>query len=289
MTASPPPPIGYEPLLLAALAEDLGRAGDRTTDALGLAEVPVRTEVVAREPGRIAGLVIAMRVFTLLDPTVRVEPHVLDGTDVSAPTVLATVTGPAGALLAGERTALNVLAHLSGCATATRDLVAAVRGHRARVVPTRKTLPGLRALQRYAVRVGGGHDHRFGLDDGILIKDNHIALTGGVTDAVRRARERAGHMVKIEVEVDTLDQLAEVLPLGVDAVLLDNMTPDELAIAVSMAGGRVLTEASGGIRLATAAAVAASGVDLLSAGWLTQSVTALDVACDAPGAAARTA
>jgi len=194
--------------------------------------------------------------------------------------VIATVRGPARVLLSAERTALNLLGRLCGIATVTRDLVAIVAPHGAQVVCTRKTTPGLRALEKYAVRCGGGANHRFGLDDAVLIKDNHRALAGGLTPAVERARRHVGHLVKIEVEVDSLAQLREALDLGVDVVLLDNMSLDMLREAVKMAKGKAITEASGGIRPETAAAIAATGVDLLSVGWLTHSAPALDVALD---------
>jgi nicotinate-nucleotide pyrophosphorylase (carboxylating) len=228
----------------------------------------------------VAGLDLAVAAFRLLDPAVEVEPLVADGADVEPGARLAIVRGSARALLTAERTALNLLGRLSGVATATRDLVAAVEQHPARVVPTRKTTPGLRAIERYATRVGGAADHRFGLDDAVLVKDNHLVVAGGLTEAVARVRRRVGHLVTIEVEVDTLDQLEEALGLAVDAVLLDNMTPDQLREAVRRVAGRTLTEASGGITPQTAPAVAATGVDLLSVGWITHSAPALDVAFD---------
>jgi len=279
-------PLLYEDLVRRALAEDLGRAGDLTSDAVVPAEARAEAVLVARVPGRLAGLPVALAAFRLLDPSLSLAAHAADGEDVAAGAVLATVRGAARSILSAERTALNLLGRLSGIATATRDLVAAVaaaapaatRG--ARVVCTRKTTPGLRALEKYAVRAGGGANHRFGLDDAVLIKDNHRALAGGLRPAVERARRGAGHMVKIEVEVDSLAELDEALALGVDVVLLDNMPLDVLAEAVRRARGRALTEASGGIQPATAAAIAATGVDLLSVGWLTHSAPALDVALD---------
>jgi len=279
-------PLLYEDLVRRALAEDLGRAGDLTSDAVVPAEARAEAVLVARVPGRLAGLLVALAAFRLLDPSLSLAAHAADGEDVAAGAVLATVRGAARSILSAERTALNLLGRLSGIATATRDLVAAVaaaapaatRG--ARVVCTRKTTPGLRALEKYAVRAGGGANHRFGLDDAVLIKDNHRALAGGLRPAVERARRGAGHMVKIEVEVDSLAELDEALALGVDVVLLDNMPLDVLAEAVRRARGRALTEASGGIQPATAAAIAATGVDLLSVGWLTHSAPALDVALD---------
>jgi nicotinate-nucleotide pyrophosphorylase (carboxylating) len=273
-------PLQYEPLLRAALAEDLGTAGDLTTDAVVAHDATARAAVVARAPGRIAGVGVATAAFTLLDRSVTTVLAVDDGTDVTAGTMLATVEGPARAALTAERVALNLLGHMCGVATATASLVAAVAGHPARIVPTRKTTPGLRTLERYAVRAGGGADHRFGLHDGILIKDNHILVAGGIATAVKRARDHAGHMVKVEVEVDTLDQVDEVLALGVDAILFDNMTPAVLAEAVARVDGAAVTEASGGIDPTTVTAVAATGVDVISTGWITHSAPALDVALD---------
>jgi nicotinate-nucleotide pyrophosphorylase (carboxylating) len=273
-------PLLYEALVRRALAEDLGRAGDLTSDAVVPAELQAEAALVARAPGRLAGLPVALAAFRLLDPSLALAAHAADGQDVAAGAVLASVRGAARSILSAERTALNLLGRLCGIATATRDLVAAVAPHGARVVCTRKTTPGLRALEKYAVRAGGGGNHRFGLDDAVLIKDNHRALAGGLRPAVERARRGVGHMVKIEVEVDSLDELDEALALGVDVVLLDNMPLDTLAEAVRRARGRALTEASGGIQPATAAAIAATGVDLLSVGWLTHSAPALDVALD---------
>jgi nicotinate-nucleotide pyrophosphorylase (carboxylating) len=276
-------PLLYEEAVRRALAEDLGRAGDLTTDAIVPANRLAEARLVARAAGRIAGVEPALAAFRLLDPSVEAEVALADGSDAEAGATIATVRGPARAILAAERTALNFLGHLSGIATATRDLVAAVAGHRARIVCTRKTTPGLRALEKHAVRAGGGANHRFGLDDAVLIKDNHVALAGGVVPAVERARAASGHLVKIEVEVDTLDQLDEALAAGADAVLLDNMPLDVLRQAVERARGRAITEASGGITAGTAAAVAATGVDLISVGWLTHSAPALNVALEVAG------
>jgi nicotinate-nucleotide pyrophosphorylase (carboxylating) len=273
-------PILYEPLVRRALEEDLGRAGDLTSDAVLPPDLTAKAHVVTRQPGRIAGLPIALAAFYILDASIDIETRAADGDDVEASTVLATVHGPARSLLAAERTALNLLGRLCGIATATRDMQALVSPYGAHVVCTRKTTPGLRALEKYAVRCGGGHNHRFGLDDAVLIKDNHIALAGGLRKAVERARAAVGHLVKIEVEVDTLDQLHEALDLKVDVVLLDNMSLDTLCEAVALARGRAITEASGGINPKTAADIAATGVDLLSVGWLTHSAPALDVALD---------
>jgi len=277
----------YRDLVRAALAEDLGRASDLTTDAIVPAEQEAAGRLVARAAGRVCGLEVAAAAFRELDPEAEVDLRLGDGTDVEAGTTLAVVRGAARALLTGERVALNFLGHLSGIATATRELVRLVEGTGARVADTRKTTPGLRALEKYAVRVGGGSNHRFGLDDAVLVKDNHLALAGGVAAAVERVRASVGHLVKVEVEVDTLEQLDEALAAGVDAVLLDNMTLETLAEAVRRVAGRAVTEASGGVTAETLPAVAASGVDLVSVGWITHSAPSLDVAFDlsthAPG------
>ena len=284
MTHEPLPPTLYrvqiEPLVRQALAEDLGRAGDLTSDAIIPPGTTCRAALVARASGRLAGLDPSLLAFELLAPEIRAERCAADGEDVEPGCVLARLDGPARAVLAAERTALNLLGHLSGVATTTREVVRAIAGSGARVVCTRKTTPGLRALEKYAVRMGGGANHRFGLDDAILIKDNHRALAGGVVPAIRRARESAGHLVKIEVEVDALADLELALAEGIDAVLLDNMPLATLREAVALVAGRVVTEASGGITPARAPAVAATGVDLLSIGWLTHSAPNLDVALD---------
>ena len=279
---SPPPPLLYEPLLRRALEEDLGRAGDLTTDAVVPPELRAVADILVRREGRVAGLVPALATFRLLDADCESEVLVPDGADAAAGATVARIRGPARALLTGERTALNLLGRLSGIATATRGMVAAVGEHPATLVCTRKTTPGLRALEKWAVRAGGGSNHRFGLDDGVLIKDNHRALAGGVRPAVERARSRVGHLVKVEVEVDSLDELDEALEAGVDAVLLDNMSPERLREAVERCRrvGGVLTEASGGITPETIAGIAATGVDLVSVGWLTHSAPALDVAME---------
>ena len=279
----PLPSVIIEPLVRAALLEDLGRAGDITTEAGRPAGLVAETARVARQAGVVAGLDLAAMAFRLIDPAIVVEVARPDGSRLAPGDVIATLRGPARGLLTAERTALNFLCHLSGIASATAAVVAAVRGHRARITCTRKTMPGLRAVEKYALRVGGGSNHRFGLDDAVLIKDNHVAIAGGVRAALERARAGVGHLVKIELEVDTLAQLEEALALGVDAVLLDNMTPAQLAEAVAMVGGRAITEASGRITPATAPAVAASGVDLISIGWLTHSVAVLDIGLDYRG------
>ena len=280
MTLNPLLPIMYETLVRAALMEDLGRAGDITADAIVPADQQATLAMRARQPGVVAGLDVARMAFQLVSPAIDVTTERPDGSAVAPGDVIAIINGPARGLLTGERTALNFLCHLSGVATATASLADAVRGTRAQIVCTRKTTPGLRALEKYAVRAGGGHNHRFGLDDAILIKDNHIAIAGGIRTAIERAKAHTGHLVKIEVEVDTLAQLEEALALGIDAVLLDNMTPEELKQAVAMTGGRAITEASGRITASTAPAIAAAGVDLISVGWLTHSAPALDIGLD---------
>lgn len=283
MALDPLPELMVEPIVRAALLEDLGRAGDITTEAVVPAGHASRLVLAARQPGVVAGLDCARLAFRLLEASVRFTPQVAEGAAVVPGTVLALVEGPSRALLTGERTGLNLTCRLSGIATATAGLVAAVAGHRAQIVCTRKTTPGLRALEKYAVRAGGGSNHRFGLDDAVLIKDNHVAIAGSVREAVARVKARAGHMVKIEVEVDTLAQLEELLSIGADAVLLDNMDPPTLAEAVRMVGGRMLTEASGRVNRETAPAIAAAGVDLISVGWLTHSAPILDIGLDFVG------
>jgi nicotinate-nucleotide pyrophosphorylase (carboxylating) len=269
-----------EPIVRAALLEDLGRAGDITTDAVVPAEATVEAVIVARQPGVLAGLDAALLAFELIDPALRIERVCSDGDRISRGETVARVSGPARGVLGAERTALNLLSRMSGVATATRALADAIASYKAKIVCTRKTTPGLRVLEKEAVRLGGGANHRFGLDDAMLIKDNHVALAGGVREALERARRHAGHLVKIELEVDTLDQLAEALDVGVDAVLLDNMTPETLRRAVAMVDGRAVTEASGRITLDTAPAIAATGVDLISSGWITHSAPILDLGLD---------
>jgi nicotinate-nucleotide pyrophosphorylase (carboxylating) len=263
-----------------ALLEDLGRAGDITSDATVPDSLEAEAQFTAREPGVVAGLCFAELAFELLDPRIKLQIEKPDGSRVVPGDVIARLHGPAARLLTGERVALNFLGHLSGVATATARIADAIAHTKTRIVCTRKTTPGLRIAEKYAVRCGGGMNHRFGLDDAILIKDNHIALAGGVETALKRARAAAGHMVKIELEVDTLAQLEQALALGVDAVLLDNMSLDELRQAVAMVDGRALTEASGRINLQTAPGIAETGVDMMSAGWLTHSAAVLDIGLD---------
>ena len=279
-TLTPLPDLLIEPLVRAALSEDLGRAGDITTDAIVPPAARAEAALVSRQAGVVAGLGLAALAWRLIDPAIEVSVVCADGDRVPAGATIATVRGPARGLLTAERVALNFLCHLSGIASATRAVADAIAGTRARVTCTRKTTPGLRAVQKYAVRAGGGANHRFGLDDAILIKDNHIAIAGGVAAALARARAAAGHLVRIEIEVDTLDQLDAALAAGVDAVLLDNMSPPMLAEAVRRIDGRAVAEASGRVTPQTAPAIAATGVDLISIGWLTHSVPVLDIGLD---------
>ncbi len=277
------PRIVIEPLVRAALLEDLGRAGDLTSDATIGPDQTARVALVSREQGVVAGTDCARLAWELVDPRIVVSDLLPDGSRVQPGTVIGTISGPARGLLSGERVALNFLGHLSGVATGTATIADAIAHTGAKVADTRKTIPGLRALQKHAVKAGGGSNHRFGLDDAVLIKDNHIAVAGGVAEAVRRAKAGVGHLVKIEVEVDSLSQLAELLPLGVDAVLLDNMGPDLVREAVAMVAGRLITEASGRITPATAVPLAEAGVDLISVGWLTHSAHVLDIGLDYAG------
>jgi nicotinate-nucleotide pyrophosphorylase (carboxylating) len=264
-----------------ALDEDLGRAGDVTSVATIPETTHAHAVMIARQAGVIAGLPLAVAVFQKLSPDLSIQPHFRDGGSVAAGVHVLTISGPARAVLAGERTALNFVGRLSGIATLTAEYVRHTAGTRMRICCTRKTTPGLRALQKYAVRCGGGFNHRFGLDDAILIKDNHIAVAGGISAVLRRAKAAGGHLVKVEIEVDTLDQLREVLDTGLaDVALLDNMSPAEMRTAVEMVAGRLVLEASGGITRASAAAIAESGVDYLSSGAITHSAPNLDVALD---------
>jgi nicotinate-nucleotide pyrophosphorylase (carboxylating) len=269
-----------EPIVRAALAEDFGRAGDITTDAVVPADREIDATIGARQPGVVAGLEAALMAFELLDPKLTIEVICPDGSRVERGQTVARIRGKARPVLAAERTALNLLCRLSGVATATRQLADAIGNHKAKIVCTRKTTPGLRILEKEAVRLGGGANHRFGLDDAMLIKDNHVAMAGGVRPALQRAKAAAGHLVKIELEVDTLEQLAEALEEGFDAVLLDNMGANTLREAVAMVGGRAITEASGSITRETVADIAATGVDLISSGWITHSAPILDLGLD---------
>ncbi len=270
----------YEPIIEVALREDLGEAGDITTTSMVDEQATATADVVVRRPGRLAGIEVATAVFHRLDPDVEIDVLVTDGVDVPAAKVVATVRGSARAVLTAERTALNFLGRMSGIATMTAEVVKAVAGTGARVSGTRKTTPGMRALEKYAVATGGGINHRFGLYDAVMIKDNHIVAAGSISEAVEQARSSIGHMVKIEVEVDTLQQLSEVLGLEVDVVLCDNMSVATLREAVAMVDGRIVVEASGGITSDTARQIAETGVDVLSIGWLTHSSPSLDVGLD---------
>jgi nicotinate-nucleotide pyrophosphorylase (carboxylating) len=274
------PRLLVEPIVRAALLEDLGRAGDITTDAIVPDGQQAEAVIVSRQVGVLGGIEAALMAWELLDPTLEFEVLTPDGTRLERGSRVAIVRGRARAILAGERVALNLLCRVSGTASATRVLADAIAGHKAKIVCTRKTTPGLRLLEKYAVRLGGGANHRFGLDDAMLIKDNHIVMAGSVAKALERAKAAAGHLVKIELEVDTLDQLAEAMECGVDAVLLDNMGPDMLRRAVDMVRGRAITEASGRITVETAPAIAAAGVDLISSGWITHSAPILDLGLD---------
>lgn len=282
MTLTPLPRLMVEPIVRAALLEDLGRAGDVTTDACIPPQARFEAVIASRQPGVIAGIDAAVIAFELIDPTLKVTVERSDGTKVAPGDVVLRLEGAARAILTAERVALNIACRMSGVATATAGLVEIARQHgKAHIVCTRKTTPGLRALEKHAVRAGGGSNHRFGLDDAVLIKDNHIAVAGGVAPAIRAAKAHAGHLVKIEVEVDTLAQLGEAMAEGVDAVLLDNMDPATLTQAVAIVGGRALTEASGRVSRETVGPIAASGVDLISVGWITHSAPILDLGLDA--------
>jgi nicotinate-nucleotide pyrophosphorylase (carboxylating) len=276
----PPAALLFEPTVRAALEEDLGRAGDITSQLTISADKQAAAKFAARKPGRIAGLICAEAAFRLVDPSVKFTVSLPDGSDAAAGAVLATVSGPARSILTAERVALNFLGPLSGTATATAALVNAVEGTAARIVCTRKTLPGLRALQKYAVRCGGGFNHRFGLDDAAMVKDNHVQAAGGIGPAVRSLRAGLGHMVRIEVEADRLEQLEEALALGIDRILLDNMSLDDLRRAVALSKGKAVLEASGNVTLATVRAIAETGVDYISSGAITHSAPNLDIGLD---------
>ena len=275
------PDLILEPVVRAALAEDYGRAGDITSAACIPEDARLTATFVARAEGIVAGLACARLALAALDPDGRFEVVAADESKVLPGGAIARAEANARAMLGAERTALNLLCRLSGIATLAARYVAAVEGTGARIIDTRKTTPGLRALEKYAVRCGGGANHRFGLDDGVLIKDNHIAACGSVGEAVRRARLAVGHMVKVEVEIDRLDQLEEALTEGPDIVMLDNFALADLAEAVRRVSGRALVEASGGVRLETVRAIAGTGVDLISVGALTHSAPILDIGLDA--------
>jgi len=265
-----------EQAVATALEEDLGGVGDITTNAIIPPDAQGDASIIVRKPGVIAGLDLAAASFKSLDPDVRFTRIVEDGSKVEAGATIARIAGKTRALLTGERTALNFFGRLSGIATLTAGYVAAVEGTHAKIVETRKTTPGLRALEKYAVRCGGGTNHRFGLYDAVLVKDNHIAAAGGLAEALNAVRTAVGHLVKIEVEVDTLDQLENVLRFPIDAVLLDNMDAGTLKRAIALVKGRVITEASGGVTLESVREIAKTGVDLISVGALTHSARSLD-------------
>jgi nicotinate-nucleotide pyrophosphorylase (carboxylating) len=276
----PPSPLLVEPLVRAALIEDLGRAGDITSELTIPADARGTVRLMARKPGVLAGLNAAEIAFHLVDPALDVKIAIGDGGHLKGGEQIAAIGGPLRAILTAERVALNFAGHLSGVATATAALVEAVKGTQARIVCTRKTTPGLRLLEKYAVRCGGGFNHRFGLDDAVLIKDNHIAACGGISAALERVRAGLGHMAKVEIEVDTLAQLEEALRLDADTILLDNMTPDDLRRAVTLTKGRAVLEASGNVTAATVCAIAETGVDYISSGAITHSAPNLDLGLD---------
>ena len=277
----PIPDLLIAPVVMSALAEDLGRAGDVTAQACIAADTRLSAVFAVRQPGVVAGLACARIAVLALDPGARFEECVADGDLTQPGDVLARVEANARALLSAERTALNLLGRLSGVATLTHAYTTAVSGTKARIADTRKTTPGLRHLEKYAVRCGGGLNHRFGLDDAILIKDNHVAACGGVAEALKRARAAAGHLMKIEVEVDSLAQFDEALPLAPDVIMLDNFSLEDLATAVRLAAGKVTLEASGGVNLQTVRGIAETGVDVISVGALTHSAPVLDIGLDA--------
>lgn len=277
---SPLAEILIRPLVQATLAEDLGRAGDITSDAIIPADLSSELYIVAREAGVLAGLDLAQLAFQLIDKDLIFEVLLADGTRLEKGSRVARISGSARAILSAERTALNFLCHLSGVATITAKIADSIAQYDCHVTCTRKTTPMLRAVEKYAVRVGGGRNHRFGLDDAILIKDNHIAVAGSLTTAVERARAAIGHLVKIEVEVDTLAQLDEALAIGTDVILLDNMSLEDLAEAVRRIDGRAISEASGGVTPETAVEIAKQGVDQIAIGWITHSAPILDLGLD---------
>lgn len=276
----PLPNTMLEPIVRAALHEDLGRVGDITSDSVIPPDAYAKVSMNCRDEGTIAGLNVAEAAFRLFDPELKIRRLVKDGAMVKPGDTLLEIEGRARSILAAERVALNFVGRLSGIATLTRKMVNAVGPHKAKICSTRKTTPNLRALEKYAVRAGGGSNHRFGLDDAILIKDNHIAIAGGIVPALRAAKRNAGHMVKIEIEVDTLEQLSEALAEGVDIVMLDNMNLEDMALAVKMAVGKALTEASGGVTLERIPRIASTGVDMISSGALTHSAPNFDVGLD---------
>lgn len=280
------PDVMIEPIVRAALLEDIGRAGDVTAEACIPAEARLKAQFRARKPGVVAGVACLRLAVLAMDPAARVDIRLNDGEALTPGSVIAEIEGNARALLTAERTALNLLGRLSGVATLTRAYLDAVAGTGVRIADTRKTTPGLRALEKHAVACGGGLNHRFGLDDAILIKDNHVAVCGGVDAAVRRARAMAGHLMKVELEVDGLDQLDQALALigeglAPDVIMLDNFSLDDLREGVRRTAGRITLEASGGVDLTTVRAIAETGVNVISVGALTHSAPVLDIGLDA--------
>lgn len=275
------PDLLIEPIIRDALKEDLGLAGDVTASAVVPPKARFKAEFNARETGVSAGIDCARIAMCLMDPQIRFETLLPDGSAVKKGDVIARIEGNARAILAAERVALNLLCHLSGVASLTAEYVAAIEGLRSKIVCTRKTLPGLRALQKHAVKCGGGHSHRYGLDDAILIKDNHIAICGGVGPAMERAKAGVGHTMKIEIEVDSIAQLKDALPYGPDVLLLDNFSLDMYAEAVKLTGGKAILEASGGVNMQTVRQIAETGVDVISVGALTHSAPNFDIGLDA--------
>lgn len=280
MTIETPPHLLINDAVAAALAEDLGDAGDITTDACIPLSAEMSVVIAARKPGVIAGIGAAAAAFEMVGPDIECTIINGDSAHVAPKDKVMTLQGSARAILTAERVALNFLGHLSGVATATAALVKAVEGTKAKIACTRKTTPGLRAYEKHAVRCGGGMNHRFGLYDAVMIKDNHIEAAGGITGALRAVKSNVGHTVKIEIEVDTLTQLEEVLREGADIVLLDNMSTDDLKTAVSMAKGKAILEASGNVTVETVRAIAETGVDVISSGWITHSAPTLDLGLD---------
>ncbi len=273
-------PLLVEDAVARALKEDLGDAGDITTNATIPAAANAKAVIAARKPGVIAGVDLGLAAFRLADPAIRVSIEKDDGARAQKGDAVLSIEGPARGVLSAERVALNFMGHLSGIATATAALVDAVEGTGAKIACTRKTTPGLRAFEKHAVRCGGGHNHRFGLYDAVMIKDNHIAAAGDIAKALAAARASVGHMVKIEIEVDGLEQLEEALANGADVVLLDNMAPADLKRAVAINKGRAVLEASGNVTLETVRAIAETGVDVISSGWITHSAPTLDLGLD---------
>ncbi len=269
-------PLNLNDLIARALAEDLG-TGDITTNSTIPEDKTITGRFLAKEDGVLCGMQVCRAVFSFIDPAIELVLHRKDGDEIRKGEVIAEISGNARAILQGERLALNLMQHMSGIATRTSEAVRKIEGTRARIADTRKTTPGLRVLEKYAVKCGGGSNHRFNLADGVLIKDNHIEAAGGITNAVRAARENIPHTLKIEVEVETFDQLREALEAGADIIMLDNMSNEDMKKAVEIVGGRALTEASGNMGEKDLREVALTGVDLISIGALTHSVRALDI------------